>query len=324
MAEANNRTPENVLRTQCEALGLVYVGVEYGKRTYVYFICKKHSYKGKQRINREALVRWYNAGHCKCDIVHRDVEDLKREPTLNPDVEIFGEYILATQKVKCHCKKYGHEWMATPNKLKSGQGCPGCKSAKLAEKNRMPESEFIRRMEEMHPDLEVLSYTGVGHPLLFRCRRCGLEQKGTNAYRVLTSERGCSVCNASSGERSVAEFLENSGIIYKSQKTFPDCVSQKHRVLRFDFYLPAYNVCIEYQGEQHYRPVDFSGAKNGKAEKSFASLQERDNIKRQYCRSHHICLIEIPYWEKGQIETILANRLALSNNNTVETVMGEW
>ena len=47
-------------------------------------------------------------------------------------------------------------------------------------------------------------------------------------------------------------------MIFESQKRFKDCKDK--RQLPFDFYLPSYNVCIEYQGEQHYRPIDHFGA----------------------------------------------------------------
>ena len=50
------------------------------------------------------------------------------------------------------------------------------------------------------------------------------------------------------------------------------------------------NICIEYNGEQHYKPIDKFGGMD-----SFKTQQEHDKIKRNYCLEHNITLLEIPY-----------------------------
>ena len=60
--------------------------------------------------------------------------------------------------------------------------------------------------------------------------------------------------------------------------------------LPFDFYLPDYNTCIEYQGEQHYRAIDYFGG-----EDEFLIRKKHDEIKSEYCKQHKINLIIIPY-----------------------------
>ena len=81
-------------------------------------------------------------------------------------------------------------------------------------------------------------------------------------------------------------------IIYniKKKKTFKGCKSKK--LLQFDFYLPKYNILIEYDGIQHYKPVGFFGGK-----KEFKETQMRDNIKNKYCKDNNINLIRIRYDE---------------------------
>ena len=70
--------------------------------------------------------------------------------------------------------------------------------------------------------------------------------------------------------------------------------------LSYDFYLNDYNTCIEYNGEQHYRPVNIFGG-----EKRFKKQLLHDNLKRQYCEINNINLIIVPYWEKENIENFL-------------------
>lgn len=68
----------------------------------------------------------------------------------------------------------------------------------------------------------------------------------------------------------------------------------------FDFYLPDYNTCIEYDGELHYKAVDYFGGDD-----ALSNTKCRDEIKTQYCKENNIKLIRIPYWEFDNIEEIL-------------------
>jgi very-short-patch-repair endonuclease len=74
--------------------------------------------------------------------------------------------------------------------------------------------------------------------------------------------------------------------------------------LKFDFYLPNYNLCIEYDGRQHFEPIDFFGG-----EKNFEIIKKRDKIKNEYCLNNNIHLIRIPYNEYKNINSILHNEI---------------
>ena len=80
-------------------------------------------------------------------------------------------------------------------------------------------------------------------------------------------------------------FLEEQKIHYIPQKTFSPLNKSKYR---FDFYIPKYNLAIEYQGEQHFR--DNSFFKDG-----LDVVQKRDEVKRNYCKENKIDLLEISY-----------------------------
>lgn len=64
--------------------------------------------------------------------------------------------------------------------------------------------------------------------------------------------------------------------------------------MRFDFYLPDYNCCIEYDGISHYKPNEY-GSWN--TEESVKDTQYRDKVKDDYCSTHNIKMIRIPYWD---------------------------
>lgn len=114
----------------------------------------------------------------------------------------------------------------------------------------------------------------------------------------------CPHCNESSGEKEVSDILNKYNIEYIPQYKFNDC--KFYNVLKFDFYLPEYNCCIEYDGGQHFEMVEWFGGFDG-----FANTIIRDTIKNEYCKKNNIKLIRIPYWEFDNIEEIIVNKLKL-------------
>lgn len=101
---------------------------------------------------------------------------------------------------------------------------------------------------------------------------------------------GCPKCNESKNEKRIKELLEQKQIKYETQKTFDGCLYK--RKLKFDFYLPEYNICLEYDGEQHFVKYRFE-----KDDKKLKIRQKRDKIKTEYCKENGINLIRIRYDE---------------------------
>lgn len=111
----------------------------------------------------------------------------------------------------------------------------------------------------------------------------------TPAYHLKGS--GCPVCQYSKGELLIRNYLDYHQVKFITQKKFTDCRNKK--LLPFDFYLPDYNLCIEFQGQQHYKQCNWFGGKE-----KLEYIQLNDNIKRNFCLTHNIKLLEIPYSEK--------------------------
>lgn len=104
----------------------------------------------------------------------------------------------------------------------------------------------------------------------------------------------------------VESCLKKHFLVIK-EKIFEDCINPKTNYkLRFDFYLPKYNICLEYDGEQHYKEVDFCND-------TLADRQFRDKIKDDYCLKNNISLIRIPYWDKSKINDQYIYDLVMDN-----------
>lgn len=102
----------------------------------------------------------------------------------------------------------------------------------------------------------------------------------------------------SKGEMKISSILKNMSINFNTQKKFDDCRSENGSLLKFDFYLPDYNLLIEYDGEQHYVGWWNASDINGNLE----SIRARDNIKNEYCLKNNIHLARIPYYDYKKID----------------------
>jgi very-short-patch-repair endonuclease len=67
-----------------------------------------------------------------------------------------------------------------------------------------------------------------------------------------------------------------------------------------DFFLPEKNICIEYDGIQHFEPRSRFGG-----DKEFEIQKVRDSRKNDYCNKKNIRLIRISYKDYSKLNTIL-------------------
>lgn len=114
------------------------------------------------------------------------------------------------------------------------------------------------------------------------------------AYDVKNNKTKSCGCLKSHGELIISELLTKLNINFIRQYTFNNCRSDNNCLLYFDFYLPDYNCCIEYDGEQHF----FYRNSGWNTKENYELTQRRDEIKNQYCKDNNIQLIRIPYYHK--------------------------
>ena len=102
------------------------------------------------------------------------------------------------------------------------------------------------------------------------------------------------------GEMKIHDILLQNGIPFKEEYEFFNLKGFKNKPLRFDFAIfdDEWNLefLIEYQGIQHYKPVEkFGGIKELKKQQFY------DMKKREYCKKNRIKLVIIPYWDYNRI-----------------------
>ena len=103
-------------------------------------------------------------------------------------------------------------------------------------------------------------------------------------------------------EAYFAGFCNKYGILYEAQKSFEDCIYKDK--LRFDYYLPEFDILIEIQGKQHYETSERFGG-----EAFLLEQREKDLIKVDWCKEHNKQLYVICYkdlYKKDYLETLLS------------------
>lgn len=125
-------------------------------------------------------------------------------------------------------------------------------------------------------------------------------------YRLFQGHGWCPTCKASGGEQLLQTYLNKVGVSYvREHRIYTDI---RKFPLAFDFYLPEYRLAIEYNGIQHYEPIEHFGG-----DKVFEAIKQSDEAKRAYCKSNGVTLLELPYTLSNE-EVIQQVQEALEQN----------
>lgn len=138
------------------------------------------------------------------------------------------------------------------------------------------------------------------------CKNCGCSEWEREKY---VSSVKCKVCypNDTIGESRVIEYLNFLKLTFKKQKKFPGMKNEME--LKCDFFIPKLNLIIEYDGHQHYYPIDYF-----KGFKSFKKTIKCDWIKNRYALKNKISILRIPFYEYENIEKLIDDSISKINN----------
>ena len=195
------------------------------------------------------------------------------------------DYVDYNTKICIACREHGEFWQ-TPSKHACGQGCPKCANEEKGLRQRLSKEEFIAQSQKTHGilyDYSKVKYCGRRIPVCIICPRHGEFWQTPNNHMRST---GCPKCNISKLEKAIGNLLTSNQFDFIPQyKIKEDGVSPKF-YLSLDFFMPEYNIGIECQGVQHYKPVKFFGG-----EEAFKIRKILDNRKRKLCEHKGIKLL---------------------------------
>ena len=194
------------------------------------------------------------------------------------------DYNRKKNKITIICKEHG----AFQQKLQkhiSGCGCPKCGKSK-----KLTIDEFIYLSNIAHNnkyDYSDSVYINAKIKIKIKCPNHGTFEQAADHH---INGVGCPICSESHGEKGIRIFLLSKNIEYIQNKRFNECKSKNP--LPFDFYLPKYDICIEYDGIQHFKEIEY-----WKGRDTLAKRKLRDQIKTDFCLKNGIKLIRIKYNE---------------------------
>jgi len=211
----------------------------------------------------------------KAKIIHND----------NFDYSLISDYKNMNQIQTIICKKHNYYInISLHSHINKKRGCKLC-----AIDNRMDNDDiFIKKSNIVHNykyDYSLIEYINSKTKVKIICPLHGIFKQKPNDH---LNGKGCPICKLSKGEKEIKKYLDINNIKYEQQKPFNGCKFKKP--LKFDFYLPDHNICIEFNGEQHYKPFKYFGGKE-----SFKNIQKRDMIKESFCKENNLILIKIKY-----------------------------
>ena len=113
------------------------------------------------------------------------VEELR---VSNPRLNVIGEYVDSSTKVKIECDICKYVWLALPTTILSGHGCPKC-GGSLKKTNE----QFLIELNQKLPNVIPLeSYSSANNKINVRCKKCGYEWL-IRPHDLLRS-KGCKMC----------------------------------------------------------------------------------------------------------------------------------
>ena len=120
----------------------------------------------------------------------------------------------------------------------------------------------------------------------------------TNCENQLRREKGIpGIGDQWKSETEIYAFIKDILTNYEvSRHHSPSWLSPMH----LDVYVPELSLAVEYQGQQHYMPVDIFGG-----QESFEKTKVRDAIKKKLCQQNKVYLLYIRYDDEEPEKTII-------------------
>lgn len=242
---------------------------------------------------------------------HEDfIEDVKNK---NANIKILSKYNGIKNRVDCKCLIHNTNFNMYPNHiLRGATGCKECIKIKNHLSGLKSHEQFIKEANYINDKIKIIGkYNGAKERVEVKCLKCGVVWNPV-ASSIL-SGCGCPHCKKSRGERKIERYLIDCNIDFEKQKKFPDL--RNTLPLSYDFYLPKYNLLIEYQGQFH----DGTAYLVDK-DLYFEKQKINDNLKREYAIKNNYNLLEIWYYDFKNIENIINKHIYNLKNPVTTTV----
>lgn len=283
------KTTEEFKQEVFDLVGEEYEVIGEYRNTNTLIKMRHNACGGIYEVRPRAFLRGARCSRCFRP-VKKTQEQFEKEifDLVGNEYTVLGKYKTLHTKVLMRHNECGYEYEVTPaHFITTGRRCPKCKGGVKRKNYNFEKHVFEISNGEYKP---LSKYVNNKTHVLMKHNICG------NIWGVrpdnFFSGKGCPACNESLGERKIRKFLTDNKISFISQYKFEDCKNE--RPLPFDFAITDNEdnviALIEFDGEQHYRPVQFFGGLEG-----YKKRKKNDQIKINYCKTNHIPLLIIKH-----------------------------
>lgn len=295
---------------------------------YIYVKCQNKNYHDVYKITCDKFTNGQRCPYCSNSKIHPN-DSFAQYHINNTDFDFINKYWSSKNNktpfsispnsdtkiyIKCTNVEYHSDYVTSCSDFTRGRRCPYC-----AGKQIHPLDSFGEKYKDVLDNIWDYNKNTKTPFKINVCSskkiwiKCECNKHGSYLVSTLNYSYGrrCPLCSISNGEKEITACLTKNKFAFIFEKRFEGLFGLGNGSLSYDFYLPSFNLLIEYQGEQHERPIDFNGFGVDYAKKQFKIQQEHDRLKREYAKNSNIKLLEIWYYDFDNIEKILKKELNL-------------
>lgn len=254
----------------------------------------RHNTCGKEyQVKPNLFLKGRRCPYCNGNkATHKTTEQYKKEvyDLVGEEYSVLDDYINRSTPILMRHNICGREYKVSPSNFLYRSRCIKC----YYDSTRLTLREVNSSIKE-HLGITytlVSEYKGSESKVELLHKDCNKKFK-VRYTDIIQHHSGCPYCGKSRGEDYIESYLLEKGIKYIEQNKFSDLVNIFQ--LSYDFYLPEYNILIEYQGEQHFIPKTFGGVTKEQANKRFDKQKYNDNLKKNFAINNGYSLWEPDY-----------------------------
>lgn len=207
---------------------------------------------------------------------------------VNRNIKRIGEFVDSNAPLSWQCTDCNYCWLTTPAHVLHISGCPACANvAQLT--NDIIDQRLVKQNRAIQRIGNVINSKT---PIKWECLKCNFDWDATPDH-IFNNFVDCPNCTTiSSGERIIHSILFSKKIQFNHSQRLKQLNKQYPNFI-VDFYIPSSNLFIEYNGAQHYFPVQFGSMSKEESEEKFVKQVKRDGELQTFAIENKINLVFI-------------------------------
>lgn len=198
---------------------------------------------------------------------------------------VSAKYMNNCSKMLWECDE-GHRWEAIYASVSSGHWCPHCAgNAKLSIRDAQIAAS------ESGGECMSSKYKNKDARLLWKCK---LNHEWAASFGAIRKGQWCPYCADyinSKGQRKLTNivkdiFYQHSVLNKYKRFSWLKTGGARGRRQEFDIFVPEIRLAIEYDGRQHFMPVNFGGISDRQAEENFRKQKKLDYRKNRMVKKY--------------------------------------